>query len=673
MNSAPYIPSTLALTTPCYEDESFLGYLARTAELNAAKVSMVTALAGWTFQHDSKLARIGKHSAEICTVIGLDARDFDRMAIVPTNSGRRHAWFGFGGQTVRPSAIDFHRPKYCPLCLDAAPYRRRRWDLSLYTECHVHRVSMLDACPCGAQLAWNKALAVSCGRCGENLAKVRTSDSPTGALHMSEAIARAAPTTEQELALWSADPKSPKLAGICDLITFAGGWKLLGGNAALSMWRMTLSERRRLVEAAHSLVHGDDENARIEFFSALMRRPAAGASVKLREIFPKFYAGLYSYDASPGLQPLRERFEEFVRRDSGLDLAAVGQRHIVAQKMPDAYVAVGTASQETGIPHRKLKRMMAANGVSLRKVQTGKKTIVLIPRDKLHAMVEMLKNDKKFDPRVPLGEILGTNGRGYLTPRQFGERWALSPAAAWDCLKDGPIPYVQTRWKGRCMVSAIASADFERAIKRRVTRRHGVQTQSAKKALRGLQSAGFSAGKMFRRLFAGELMLAAIDEKKKGLDKLILHEDDVHDIRRSFRLARQGTFIDAHEVSARLKVTNDIVHALCRQGFLTPQRKTSRGRRILCEPSDVEKFAETYVRTKEIGRRIDKHLSARFIAEHGLHPVIRAKRVRYYLRQDVEDFVVNLPIRLAQGEGLRDVSPAILKASAYGAPAELPL
>jgi hypothetical protein len=41
MYSPPIIPRPLVLKAPCYEDEGFLGYLARLVELNVAKVSAV--------------------------------------------------------------------------------------------------------------------------------------------------------------------------------------------------------------------------------------------------------------------------------------------------------------------------------------------------------------------------------------------------------------------------------------------------------------------------------------------------------------------------------------------------------------------------------------------------------------------------------------------------------
>ncbi len=637
------MPTKLALTTPCYEDESFLGYLARVSELNVSTVSVVTRLAGWNYQHDSKLARITKQSDEICTLLGLDQRQFDLLAILPSGTGRRHHWIGFGGQVLRGSMIDFNRPKFCAACLNEAPYRRRHWDLSLYTECHLHRISMLDACPsCKARIAWNVALVTACGRCGERLADANTSDATEAALHMATQIAHAAPITEKQLAVWLADQNSPKLAEMCDLITFAGGWKLFGKNASMSLPRMSLSQRRRLLEAAHSLVHGEEEVARTEFFSALMRRPADGTSAKMREIFPKFYAALYSYEASPGLEPLRERFEHFVRHDSGLDLATIGQRHAVARNMPDAYVAVGTASVETGIPHKKLMRVAAANGIAARKVNAAGKAITVISREQLRDIADMLKSEKKFDPRAPLGEPLGTGGRGYITVRQFGERWGLSNGAAWNCLRHDVVPYTSISKRGKMMISIKANADFERGLKKNVAPRPGVRTVSAKRAVRGLLTVGFSTGELFRRLLSGELQLAAIDKTKKGLNRLILYEDDVCNIRRLCRLASRGTLIDTDEAAARLETGPDHVLSLCRQGLLTPHRpRAGRGNRVLLEPSEVQKFAETYICIAALWRRIGKRLRPPRLAQLGLNPAVKAKKVLFFLRKDLEDSLIN--------------------------------
>lgn len=81
--------------------------------------------------------------------------------------------------------------RFCPICLGDEPYWRACWELALVTECHVHKVGLVQKCPCCHEdLSWICSRIEECGSCGASLFIAKPSEPLEAALWISEELSR---------------------------------------------------------------------------------------------------------------------------------------------------------------------------------------------------------------------------------------------------------------------------------------------------------------------------------------------------------------------------------------------------------------------------------------------------------------------------------------------------
>ena len=103
------------------------------------------------------------------------------LALGATGTGKHASNFEFCGHVIgRSYFVNRMYPRVCALCLAQAPYCRSHWELSLFTACHLHGVTLMDSCPwCGHHLSWNRPTVTTC-KCGGNLASAPKTCDSTG-------------------------------------------------------------------------------------------------------------------------------------------------------------------------------------------------------------------------------------------------------------------------------------------------------------------------------------------------------------------------------------------------------------------------------------------------------------------------------------------------------------
>ena len=67
------------------------------------------------------------------------------------------------GEVVLTKTLEYLWVKLCPVCLQAEPYYRRIWNLSVVTACSIHDCLLLNTCPaCQLPIGWVRNSVVRC-------------------------------------------------------------------------------------------------------------------------------------------------------------------------------------------------------------------------------------------------------------------------------------------------------------------------------------------------------------------------------------------------------------------------------------------------------------------------------------------------------------------------------
>lgn len=78
--------------------------------------------------------------------------------------------------------------RFCPACLQKAPFHQSIWELPLVKACPFHQVILSEQCDCGKELNWRSMAADWRCRCGTAYAELQTSDAAYGMVALSRLI-----------------------------------------------------------------------------------------------------------------------------------------------------------------------------------------------------------------------------------------------------------------------------------------------------------------------------------------------------------------------------------------------------------------------------------------------------------------------------------------------------
>jgi hypothetical protein len=81
------------------------------------------------------------------------------------------------GHTLKKSYLSRQRyPQVCPRCLEEKGYAQLAWDITCYTACTEHELTLIDHCPaCKKRLSWSRESLFDC-KCGQSLVEASTSE-----------------------------------------------------------------------------------------------------------------------------------------------------------------------------------------------------------------------------------------------------------------------------------------------------------------------------------------------------------------------------------------------------------------------------------------------------------------------------------------------------------------
>ncbi len=151
-----------------YPDESLAGYVIRLTEANyyespsrifqMSGVRQRVIYANIFNQQKDNLSRL----SFLCDVPETVLWSMT-FPVVNQNHHRSRQTIKVFGNVVSTKTLDYLWVKFCPICLQASPYYRLIWNLSVVTACPFHCCLLIDKCPaCQLPIQWFSPSVVRC-------------------------------------------------------------------------------------------------------------------------------------------------------------------------------------------------------------------------------------------------------------------------------------------------------------------------------------------------------------------------------------------------------------------------------------------------------------------------------------------------------------------------------
>lgn len=153
----------LLFTEKPFDDESFIGYIMRLANLNEIpELQWILKLAGlsklydyhYKFNCDFKV-----DPQRLSVLTGTTAENLKNLLYLHEHGRTRNIIGNINvfGQPILHHFVRREKPKICPPCLAEQNYCRKIWELSPITACPHHQCLLIDHCPnCNRKINWTR-------------------------------------------------------------------------------------------------------------------------------------------------------------------------------------------------------------------------------------------------------------------------------------------------------------------------------------------------------------------------------------------------------------------------------------------------------------------------------------------------------------------------------------
>lgn len=159
-----------------YADESFPGFMARTADVNGYdKPSWIYEMVGLKnlYRFGERMIFKANHLTLLSSLTGISKDIFIGLTSSPMRNSKAVMRPQMFGQEIEEGMIMPSSIKVCPACLIENLYIRRIWSLRALTSCPTHGNLLIDKCPrCGSDIILNKIKTNEC-RCGYDYRKAK--------------------------------------------------------------------------------------------------------------------------------------------------------------------------------------------------------------------------------------------------------------------------------------------------------------------------------------------------------------------------------------------------------------------------------------------------------------------------------------------------------------------
>jgi hypothetical protein len=162
----------LLFTEEPFEDESFIGYIMRLAELNEIpELRWILKLAGMDKLYDYKYKYNSDFRVDptlLSKLTGVSEAKLKNLLYLHEQGRKRHIVGNLivFGQPIQHYFVLRQKPKICPVCLMEQIYCRKVWELSPVTACPIHQCVLINHClKCKRLISWTRPNINIC-QCG---------------------------------------------------------------------------------------------------------------------------------------------------------------------------------------------------------------------------------------------------------------------------------------------------------------------------------------------------------------------------------------------------------------------------------------------------------------------------------------------------------------------------
>lgn len=194
--------------------------------------------------------------------------------------------------------------RWCPACMEEAPYLRQTWGIKLQNACARHQLQLVERCPaCGAHQRLERIDLVHCP-CGARLSAAAHVSAPTEIVHLNDwlvagSVQRDGPGPKLSVAEWHR------------LVRYLGQFTLdkWPGRPGQVSGLHRLDQASALIQNTSALLR-DWQKSFHELIAAI--RAHSPESHSLSRTFKPLYGVIYQDLWAPGFQFLRDAFEDYL-------------------------------------------------------------------------------------------------------------------------------------------------------------------------------------------------------------------------------------------------------------------------------------------------------------------------------------------------------------------------
>lgn len=546
-----------------HDDEDLLGFLCRTAQLNALT------------------------SAELLKAFRCAA--MEDVASWTKGGGRPAAW---ANQSVelrypgtRPArAWNYRSRKFCPSCLGDAPYWRASWSLMLVTCCTRHSSWLQDCCgTCGASLSIDAMGHSHCTNCGAPLFGVNTETggASKGALWVSRQLA---------LRISQKRVNTNHVTAHLTLPDFHEVALRIGIRGDTADRRKPLRLRDAGTLAVAKPIADGAGNALMAWpkgfyclLDTIRERRAYAVDWRIRNAMGPIYQDIYRHLNDARFDFIRQAFEGYVHDRWEAPLARRNRNLGPQIVRGHQWVPVPDAARKVGVDPSLLRRMGVHHEIPTRELVTDSGRLARVIN--LSAAIDSadrLRRAMTLEQAASQLEISDNRVRQLLTagllvalggPPRAGERWWIDLASIEQCSRCGRR--VITKNEHSVSVAHIAK----------------YQISEAKQ---------FVA--MILAIQSGQLSVWVPPQARQQIGSWLLNEEEVANWR-SQEQEKRPVRLSINDVALQLGVKQEVAYALVRSGIL-PAVVEKIGRRAAqwVNASALHQFRKRYVLGNELAR-----------------------------------------------------------------------
>ena len=633
------------------EDESYLGFLLRLAEINSFDtpywILKIMGAGASTFRTYSAVASL-RLSLRLASLSKLSVKDLGHLYNNPVPGKYLVSFFD---HPVPPYLLRAGHPRVCPRCLSQSQYCRKQWDFFAITSCPIHQIMLFEECPgCRKPITWFRKSVCHC-RCGTDWRQTQTARLSKSDIVVSQLIYK-------EFRLPCPQIQKPKdnnpLYNV-DLLSLLSALFLItsqqeGCNADtvgkhIFPGRTSAEIHRRLLTAFSIFDHWP-----VNFHGFLDQLTAARGPKKtasgVRESFGPLYQRLYDQKYLPAVlgDILRKEFENYVlkRWDHGyvcshqwFKLRGCGK--YISRKDASAILKLDAFRLDKLISKGKLKGVIRSS---------GRRRMFLIEA----ASVETLKNEReRYLPLKKASKLLGIKQLDVL---RLVDNSLLNAAR-------GPSIDNHDSWQfEEATINKFLSTVFSKIVKSHPRMRKDLRglNDVSRSLTITLSSVGWGVQHLVEDILQGVVIPRAEASSKNGLARLLFCKQEIQQYLKTKLTGKLHETFKLETEGIGLPLKSRTLHFLARKKLIETRVKTHKGLRCrLITRKAILNFTSKYVAAGSVAREVGtrtEHL-IQVLKSYKIYPISGPSidsGPQYFLRRtdlavlNPKDLVIALPV-----------------------------